>query len=399
MNHTVKPNDISWPWWPLLPLYPYGKRRTLRRQIVPGQVWVFEQIQGIFYVITPIRMTVIHLETGGLLIYAPVAPTRECIQLLRELEAIHGAVKYIILPTTSGLEHKVFVGPFARRCPDASLYVAPNQWSFPVNLPLSWLGMPKHRTFVLPFNSADAPFSQDLDYAILPPINLNLGDFQEVAFLHRATKTLLVTDCLVSVPFEPPAVMQLDPFPLLFHAKDHAADPVRDTPENRRRGWHRIALFSFYFRSHALKVKGVWDTLKNMIQASDRSSKSYFGLYPFDWQSNWYASFSALRGEGRLFVAPILQTLILNRAPAETLAWAETLSHWDIEQVIPCHLDAPIAATGSEVLQAFSFLKKQPTLDGIKLQSLLPDDDIAFMKSLDEALKRRGITPPHQEKV
>jgi len=56
----------------------------------------------------------------------------------QELVAEHGDVSYIILPTVSGLEHKVFVGPF--RCfPHALVFVAPNQWSFPLNLPLSWL--------------------------------------------------------------------------------------------------------------------------------------------------------------------------------------------------------------------------------------------------------------------
>ena len=56
--------DQSWPWWPLLPLYPYGRRRTLVRELVPGQVWSFEQLQGVFYVAVPIRMTVARLRDG-----------------------------------------------------------------------------------------------------------------------------------------------------------------------------------------------------------------------------------------------------------------------------------------------------------------------------------------------
>ena len=134
--------DWSWPWWPLLPLYPYGQRRTLRREVIANQIWTFDQMQGIFYVVVPIRMTVIRLAAGGLLVYALVAPTPECIRLVKELEAIHGEVKYIVLPTVTGLEHKVFVGPFARKFPSAQVYVARNQWSFPLNLPLSWLGFP-----------------------------------------------------------------------------------------------------------------------------------------------------------------------------------------------------------------------------------------------------------------
>ena len=68
--------DQFWPWWPLLPLYPYGRRRTLVRELIPGQVWSFEQLQGVFYVAVPIRMTVVRLR-GGLLLYAPVPPTGE----------------------------------------------------------------------------------------------------------------------------------------------------------------------------------------------------------------------------------------------------------------------------------------------------------------------------------
>ena len=43
------------------------------------------------------RMTVVKLKGGGLFVYAPIAPTKECVALVRELEA---PVQYIVLPTT-----------------------------------------------------------------------------------------------------------------------------------------------------------------------------------------------------------------------------------------------------------------------------------------------------------
>ncbi len=111
---AVKPTaDRSWRLWFVVPIYPYGQRRTIRTEVVPETIWIFEQTQGIFYVVVPIRMTVVKLEGGGLLVYAPVAPTQECIELVNELVAVHGDVKYIIMPTISGVEHKVFGGPFA----------------------------------------------------------------------------------------------------------------------------------------------------------------------------------------------------------------------------------------------------------------------------------------------
>ena len=60
-----------------------------------------------------------------------MAPTQECIALLAELDA---PVEHIVLPTTL-FEHKIFVGPFQRRFPEAETWIAPDQWSWPVNLP------------------------------------------------------------------------------------------------------------------------------------------------------------------------------------------------------------------------------------------------------------------------
>ncbi len=53
-----------------------------------------------------------------------------------------------------------------------------------------------------------------------------------------------LTDGIISIPENPPAILELDPYPLLFHAKNSAKDLVEDTPENRRRGWQRICLFA-----------------------------------------------------------------------------------------------------------------------------------------------------------
>jgi uncharacterized protein YjbI with pentapeptide repeats len=224
--HPAK--DFSWSFWFALPIYPFSQRRTIRKEVVKDTIWTFDQLQGIFYVVVPIRMTVVKLDAGGLLVYAPVAPTPECIRLVDELVAEHGDVKYIILPTISGLEHKVFVGPFARYFRKAQVFVAPKQWSFQLDLPLSWLGIPAKRTSVLPADSKQTPFASEFEYAILGPIELGLGKFAEVAFFHKKSRTLLVTDIVVSVPEQPSAIVQLDPYPLLFHAKDNAADLVLD---------------------------------------------------------------------------------------------------------------------------------------------------------------------------
>jgi hypothetical protein len=376
-----------------VPLYPYGQRRTLRRELVPNQLWTFEQLQGILYVTVPIRMSVVRLAAGGLLVYAPVAPTAECVRLVQELEQQEGPVRYIILPTASGLEHKIFVGPFARRFPQAQVFVAPHQWSFPLNLPLTWLGLPGDRTQVLPLNSRQAPFGDEFDYAILGPINLGLGAFEEVAFFHRQSRTLLVTDAVVSVPATAPEIVELDPYPLLFHARERATDPIEDTPAHRRKGWQRIALFAFYFRPSALTVVPKAQVLREARQAPDRSRKAYFGLYPFQWQPQWQQSFEALRQGGRLVVAPILQRLILNRAPQETLAWVHRVTGWNFEQVVPCHFDASVLTSPALFRDAFAFLEPSQTPVGPQV-GLLPEEDFAFLEELQQELIKLRIAPP-----
>ncbi len=401
-QQPLHPRDWSWPFWPAVPLYPYGQRRTLRREIVKDTIWTFDQIQGILYTVVPIRMTVVKLSTGGLFVYAPVAPTPECVRLVNELVACHGDVRYIVLPTSSGLEHKVFVGPFARCFPQSQVYVAPHQWSFPLNLPLSWLGFPRSRTQVLPEDSSQAPFVDDFDYAVLD-INLGRGSFAEVAFFHKRSATLLVIDSVLSVPFDPPAIVQLDPYPLLFHAREQGSEAITDNLVNRRKGWHRIALFAIYFRPSALYLTKLVPALGDALKSPNRSLKAYFGFFPFRWQENWQQSFDALRDQG-MFVAPILQTLILPQAPQKVLDWVNQVASWDFHQIIPCHFDAPIKADPQQFRQCFTFLQPHQDLTGggdvrypagMKRFALSPD--WKFIHDLEAALLKRGIATPPRE--
>ncbi|MEL6469823.1 MAG: DUF4336 domain-containing protein [Cyanobacteria bacterium J06623_4] len=395
---NTKRRDRAWPLWPIVPIYPYGRRLTIRREIIPGKLWTFDQIQGIFYVVVPIRMTVVKLAGGGLFVFSPVAPTGECVSLVRELEAEHGPVKYVILPTVTGVEHKYFAGPFAQRFRQAQVYVAPNQWSFPLDLPMSWLGFPAKRTQVLPADPRQAPFYNEFDYAIVGPIDLSVKPYTEVAFCHRETRSLLAVDTILSIPIEPPEVVVQDPFPLMFHARDSATDPLVDTPENRRRGWARIALFSFYFQPDCLDVPSTRTVLKDARKAPNRSAKNYFGLYPFQWQANWYNSFEKLRQDGRLIVAPILQTLIFNRGPEAVLTWADTIAEWTFEQVLPCHFSAPVEATPAEFRRAFDFLEKPNPSSWSGFDHDVPMADLATLGQIDRRLQSKVIPPPRNER-
>jgi Domain of unknown function (DUF4336) len=383
--------DRSWQFWFTLPIYPYNNGRTIRTEIEPDTIWTFDRVQGILYVVVPIRMTVVKLAGGGLLVYAPIAPTAECLQLVNELVVMHGDVKYIILPTISGLEHKVFVGAFARKFPQAQVWVTPDQWSFPVNLPLSWLGLPIDRTHILPADSRQTPFGDEFDYAILDSIDLGPGQFAEVAFFHRRSRTLLVTDLIISIPIDPPPILQLEPAPLLFHARDRSSDSIVDTPTNRLQGWQRICLFALYFQPSGLKILNWAKTWRESLTAPNRSLQNYFGLYPFRWQSDWHQGFTKLRQDGGLLVAPILQTLILNRAPVSTIAWVDRVAEWNFHQIIPCHFDAPIAATPQQFRSAFDFLKSPASPD-----LGLPTADAHLLRQIDRRLVQWRIIKPNQ---
>jgi hypothetical protein len=75
----------------------------------------------------PVRCTIIKLSDGGLFINNPVAPTEECIDMMRELEVKHGAVKYITLSSLA-LEHKGTVGAFSSYFPSSLVYLQPGRW-------------------------------------------------------------------------------------------------------------------------------------------------------------------------------------------------------------------------------------------------------------------------------
>lgn len=190
--------ESNWPLWLALPVAPYSRRKTIRYEVGP-KAWAFDQTIGIYYVQVPIRMTVIAMEGGGLFVYAPVAPTKECLSLLRPLIDDYGPVRYIVLPSVA-VEHKVLSGPFARKFPRAEFYAASNQYAFPVNLPSSFLGLPSW-TKVLPSSSDEmvgesAPWGGEFDHQVLRVKPGPGSDFQDAAFFHKPSKTMMICDAV-----------------------------------------------------------------------------------------------------------------------------------------------------------------------------------------------------------
>ena len=195
----------------LLPLSPEsaGRRKTVLKEVVKDQVWTLEQVQGIINVNVPVRSTVIKLKSGGLFINNPVAPTEECISMVRNIESLHGNVKYIAL-STLGVEHKGTTGVFARNFPQAEVFIQPGQYSFPINLPTSLFFAPGTKIREIPADFRSAPWNDDIEHVVLSPlVPKGVGGFSETAFFHKKTKTLLVTDLVIQVDPEPPAIIQV----------------------------------------------------------------------------------------------------------------------------------------------------------------------------------------------
>tara|TARA_Y100001968_G_scaffold332899_1_gene392912 strand:- start:1516 stop:2721 length:1206 start_codon:yes stop_codon:yes gene_type:complete len=339
----------SWNWWPLLPLYPYGLRKTFFTELVPNQVWSFEQLQGIYYVAVPVRLTVVKVS-GGLMILNPLPPTKELLEKISQLQKDHGPVKTIVLPTASGLEHKISLPALARCFPKSKLWICPGQWSFPFDLPLDWLGIPKKRTNIL--FSDGLPHKDICEWISLGPINIGLGRFQEISCYHKPSKSLLVTDALVGISEEPPALFDLDPTPLLFHSREKGSEPLFDSIEARKKGWKRLVLFASYLRPSQLDIPSVFDVFRNAFNTEVLNPKSHFGIYPFSWRKDWESSAKELLGTYRPLVqiAPVIERLVFPRAKEVFLAWLEELrSIKEMNWLISAHYLGKVSFTSNDV--------------------------------------------------
>lgn len=378
----------------------------MRRELVAGRIWSFEQVQGVIYVHVPVRMTVVRLDDGGLFVYAPLAPTAECLRLLAELEAEVGPVRHILLPTLA-IEHKSFAGAFAAQRPYAQLWVAPSQYSFPVDLPLTLQGFPA-KTRVLPppeegVAGGAVPWAKQLPYKVLGPLREKVGAFVEVVCFDTATSSLLVTDLVTSVPATPPAILAAnDVRALLYHSRDVPSEVPIDTEEARARGWQKICLFALYFQSSPLLVAaepdGTLAGASKFFRAAfppevPESAKQlgWKGFIAWSWKPEWRNTFEALSYGGRPFVPPILQEIVLARDPEVVTAFAQAVARdFAFKRIIGAHFDAPTRATPKEWLGAFRPFG--PT--GLNYAGALPQADLAFLREFERTLVAQGTIRP-----
>ncbi|KAL5739157.1 hypothetical protein ACOSQ2_028337 [Xanthoceras sorbifolium] len=359
------------------PLGPFFNRRTIRTEAVKGCIWLFEQEQALGFssVSTNIRMTVIKLKSGGLWVHAPIAPTKECIQLVKELGA---PVEYIVLPTFA-YEHKIFVGPFSRKFPRAQIWVAPRQWSWPLNLPLEFFGIFRAKT--LKDEDLSTPWADEIEQKVLSSPEVGIGPYVEVAFYHKRSRTLLVTDAVIFVPIKPPECISKESLlasaknglavKILSKGKEVPQEPVVDNKLNRQKGWERMVLQILFLGP------------SNLLEPN--------------------ASFAQM--SQKLIVSPIVKTLVFSKVPEKVRDWIDRIARdWRFRRIIPAHFAAPINASRSDFLTAFGFLDDllgeryvtRPSLSLLftslmgKAASYFPPDDMKTLSSLDQFLVSVG---------
>nr|YP_009531074.1 hypothetical protein PMNZ_848 [Paulinella micropora]AXY63763.1 hypothetical protein PMNZ_848 [Paulinella micropora] len=384
---TLLEKKQNWRWWFLLPLYPYERRRTLVRELIPNQVWSFEQLQGLLYVAVPIRMTVIRLSKG-LMLYCPIAPTIEVVEALAILEKQYGPVITLVLPTASGLEHKVSLPALSRAFPNAQIWVCPGQWSFPLQLPLRWVGIASKRTRIL--MEDNTPHNNEIDWYSLGPLDLGVGRFQEICCFHKASGTLLLTDSLVGISSKPPEIFDLDPTPLLFHGREYGDELLMDSSEVRKKGWARMVLFASYLRPELLEIRSFTQVVLHSLRSGLRHPHIHFGLYPFAWQANWCEIIDTIMADEipKLQVAPVLERLVFPRARSIFLDWLDQLQKINnLVMLVPAHYHAPIPCCSSDIAE----LRDQIT----KRVWATDKESWSFLASLDRTLFKLGALPSY----
>jgi len=378
------------------PLGPFFERKTVETDIVPGKVYGFEQEIRLSGISANVRSTVFRMRDNHLLVYNPVAPTEEFMQQLDALD--HAGVSHILLGATQ-YEHKVFVGPFARRFPNAKVWAVPDQWSFPLDLPAPLLGVDTSGsgggelvdTATGSSAYAAAPdLTAEFEVKLLRPSQrLGFGyAANEAAVLHKDSKTLALTDALVYIPAKPTGVY--DESNLLAIGDNGRSTGslgnliLKGAGAVNWRGTARADVEALYTKSDA---SGPPSEREVMQRGWERNAllSLYFGPSPKTLVAP-EASFDGIAD--KWIVAPVTDTLIYrsSKVQPEIARWVEDVTRWDFEMISPSHFTAR-PGTPEDVRKAFA-----PTI----AQSAAPPrpfaaGDVQLLDDIASALKQIKI--------
>ena len=353
-----------------------GTKKTIKTTIVEGRCWALEQTIELGPLETSLRCVVVRLSSGDLWVHNPLAPTDEFFRLVESCSADDGAsppssasassrVSSIVVPTYA-LEHKIFARDAHERWPEAEIWVAPGQFSFPVkNVSNAYVYGTESNVFVLSESNDEAQtatkqptWKDEINYETLDVGAFNVANsnvqIKECAFFDVKTGMLIVTDALAKIPLTPPVLSSKEK--LLLVSKRSTKDPQPDdTPENVLTGWKKTALLvTFFFPEH-----------EELVSPSE-----------VVWTDGWERNFDSI--SNRLLVPPVVRSLLYAQNPKAVRNWVDRVSaRWgeSMKIIVPAHWDAPIDANVNEFRNAFRFLEDDridPFLDGDLKRGLTP---------------------------
>lgn len=141
----------------------------------------------------PVRMTVIRLPSGALLLHSP---TRFRGSLKRQLEKL-GSIRHLVAPNSA---HWSFLKEWQQNCPDIVSWAVPG---------LRERGQVKRSGAVIDHDLTEmAPpeWAGEIEQVVVP----GGGGFREMAFFHKSSWTLVLTDLIVNIePEKLPRLMRL----------------------------------------------------------------------------------------------------------------------------------------------------------------------------------------------
>ena len=159
---------------------------------VADSVWVVDSGPlSIMGAPLPVRMTVIRLGNGDLWLHSP---TRYDHDLRADLEQ-HGRIRHLVAPD---IAHWTFLQEWQQRCPDAVTWAAPG---------LRDRAQVKKSGVRLDRDLGEDPppeWAGDMQQAVVPG-----AGFSEVAFFHKPSRTLVLTDIVQNLePEKLPTIMR-----------------------------------------------------------------------------------------------------------------------------------------------------------------------------------------------
>ena len=152
---------------------------TVITRVLDEGLWVAEHSMMAMGMELGRRMTVVRLRDESLWLHSVGRLTHRVREWLDGL----GRVAYVVSPSQT---HRRWMEDYAAAFPAAALVASP--------------GLPKKRPdLVFDRTLGDVPesaWAEDLDQAVFPI----RGDYQEVVFLHRPSRTLILTDLCFRIP-------------------------------------------------------------------------------------------------------------------------------------------------------------------------------------------------------